>query len=175
MKKIALVLIFFVSNAYAFLGFFEKERPDPLKLKTEAEQMQYLKDYLPDSYERVLKYKRYLTEIKEIETELESDDEWKEYSKYSSQVINLDEEKAKEFRRKVEEKKALEKKAKEVEKAILAKYKVVNGKLVNRKDEKDAETKRKEEELLRKRIIEFQKKNNLPVLKDGQLINVKKE
>lgn len=178
MKKALLILISLYSiSLYAFFGLFEEEkRPDPMSLETEKEQMEYLRKYLPESYERVLEYKNYLNQLTDAKISLqEANDEWNDYEKYSAEMIDVESEKRKKLKEKKEKKRELELKVKNMEKEILSKFKLVNGKLVNKKEENDANRKMKEEQILRKRIIEFQKEHNMSVLKEGQNIKVKKE
>lgn len=176
MKLILFTILFYSLNSFAFFGLFEEKRPDPMTLQTEEEQMEYLRKYLPESYERVIKYKQQLGALKIMNSEIDKDmEEWKNYEKYAADPVDIEKEKAEAFREKVRKKKEMEEKVKQMEKEILAKYKVVNGELVDKEKENTEERKKKEEALLRKRIIEFQKKNDLPVLGPKDRIDVKRE
>lgn len=176
MKKLIILLFFISFNSYSFFGLFEEKRPNPFNLNDETKQMEYLKKYHPNSYERILKYKQDFSELQELDDDIvNTEKEWDEYEKYSGKMYD----EAKELRKKLEVKKrkklALEQKVKSMEKEILSKYKVVNGKLVEKKEERKKKKKEEEDKILRERIIEFQKERGLPVLKEDQDIKVKRE
>lgn len=176
MKKLFVLLFFISFNSYSFFGLFEEKRPNPFNLKDESQQMDYLKKYHPESYERILKYKQEFANLQELDEDIvNTEKEWDDYEKYSGKMYN----ESVELRKKLEDKKrkkiALEQKVKSMEKEILSKYKVVNGKLVDREEERKAKTEEEQNKLLRERIIEFQKERGLPTLKEGQELKVKRE
>lgn len=177
--KNILILSFLLMSysSFAFWGLFKKySRPDPFTLSNEKEQMEYLSEYEPESYTRIIQYKQYLNNLRDLDMDIEqNEEEWAEYNKYSAEMYDEEKEKLKEINRKKEERKILEKKVKEMEEEILKQYKVVNGKLINRKEEASAEQKEQEEKMLREKLIEFQQERGLPVLKEGENIRIKRE
>ena len=130
-KLFILIIVLMSFNSYGFFGFFEEDkRPDPMTLKTDEERMDYLRKYLPESYERVLDYRNYLNDLNTAGIELDkANKEWKEYEQYSGKMIDVEEEKAQNVRDKLKRQEELAKKVKEMELDILKQFKVVNGKL----------------------------------------------